>query len=96
MKCPLHAPPWSRRLLAEDAELPTPDELETFTLQLRGHIMVAVPEVEAAAGRPPGGDVPRTCALARVGEARMRLGLGPVRTLSAGSPDVPDSRLTAG
>ncbi|WP_200309447.1 DUF6415 family natural product biosynthesis protein [Streptomyces adelaidensis] len=67
----------ARRLLAEDAESPAPDELEILTLQLRGHIMVALPEVEAAAGRLPEGDVPRACALACVGEARMRLGLDP-------------------
>lgn len=74
----------ARRLLAEDAEPPTLDELATLTLQLRGHITVAVPEVEAAAGRLPEGDVPRACALACVGEARMRLGLEPGPTLPAG------------
>ncbi|MFI6278750.1 DUF6415 family natural product biosynthesis protein [Streptomyces sp. NPDC050988] len=74
----------ARRLLTEDAELSTPDELETLTLQLRGHIMVAIPEVEAAAGRLPGDDVPRACALACVGEARKRLGLAPGHTLPSG------------
>ncbi|WP_254407958.1 DUF6415 family natural product biosynthesis protein [Streptomyces sp. AC495_CC817] len=74
----------ARSLLAEDAEPPNTDELETLTLKLRGHIMVAVPEVEAAAGPLPEGDVPRACALACVGEARMRLGLEPGPALPAG------------
>jgi hypothetical protein len=65
----------ARRLLADDAELPTVAELETLTLQLRGHVMLAVPEVETAAGTLPRDDVPRACALACVGEARMRLNL---------------------
>jgi len=72
------------RLLAEDAELPTADEVETLTLQLRGHIMLAVPEVEAAAGRLPEDDIPRACALACVGEARQRLDLEPGHGLPAG------------
>jgi hypothetical protein len=74
----------ARRLLAEDAELPTAGELETLTLTLRGHIMLRVPEVEIAAGRLPEDDIPRACALACVGEARMRLNLEPGRTLPAG------------
>ncbi|WP_328506907.1 DUF6415 family natural product biosynthesis protein [Streptomyces sp. NBC_00391] len=74
----------ARRLLAERAEPPSFDEWETLTLQLRGHIMVALPEVEAAAGALPEGDVPRACALACVGEARRRLGLEPGPTLPAG------------
>ncbi|MEU9893127.1 DUF6415 family natural product biosynthesis protein [Streptomyces phaeochromogenes] len=73
----------ARRLLTEDAELPSHDELETLTLRLRGHIMVAVPEVETAAGKLPKDDVPRCCALACVGEARMRLGLEPEPGLPA-------------
>ncbi|RZB18261.1 hypothetical protein StrepF001_14170 [Streptomyces sp. F001] len=74
----------ARRLLADDAEPPMPDELETLTLQLRGHIMLAVPEVETAAAGLPEDDIPRACALACVGEARMRLNLEPGRTLPAG------------
>jgi hypothetical protein len=65
------------RLLAEDAELPSLEELETLTLLLRGMIMVAIPEVETAAGKLPEDDVPRACALACIGEARMRLRLEP-------------------
>ncbi|GGX94790.1 DUF6415 family natural product biosynthesis protein [Streptomyces anandii] len=73
----------ARRLLADDAELPTVEELETLTLQLRGHVMLAVPEVEMAAGALPRDDVPRACALACVGEARMRLNLEPGHALPA-------------
>lgn len=65
------------RLLSEDAELPSLEELETTTLLLRGMIMVAIPEVETAAGKLPEDDVPRACALACVGEAQMRLRLEP-------------------
>jgi hypothetical protein len=74
----------ARRLLMEGAELPSHGELETLTLRLRGHIMVAIPEVETAAGKLPKDDVPRYCALACVGEARMRLGLEPDHGLPAG------------
>ncbi|GGW47308.1 hypothetical protein CP966_25300 [Streptomyces galilaeus] len=65
-----------RRLLAADAELPTPDELSTLAPLLRGHINALVPTVENAASRLPKDDVPRACAMACVGEARMRLRLG--------------------
>lgn len=74
----------ARRLLADDAEPPSPEELETLTLLLRGHLMVAIPAVEIAAGRLPKDDVPRACAMACIGEARMRLRLEPGRTLPAG------------
>lgn len=67
----------ARRLLGEDAEPPSQEELATLTLQMRGHMMLAIPEVEAAAQRLPEDDIPRACALACVGEARMRLGLEP-------------------
>ncbi|MFE9309530.1 DUF6415 family natural product biosynthesis protein [Streptomyces sp. NPDC006706] len=73
-----------RRLLADDAEPPSPEELDTLTLQLRGHIMVLIPQVEKATGRLPEDDVPRACAMACVGEARMRLSLEPGRGLPAG------------
>lgn len=48
--------------------------------------MVAIPEVEAAAFRLGKDDIPRACALACVGEARMRLRLEP------GEPCPPGSR----
>lgn len=74
----------ARRLLAEDAEPPSPADLDTLTLQLRGHMMLTIPEVEAAANRLPKDDIPRACALACVGEARMRLDLEPGPTLPEG------------
>lgn len=74
----------ARRLLAEDAELPTADELKTLTLALRGHMMLLIPDVEDAAQALPEDDIPRACALACVGEARMRLGLEPGATLPGG------------
>ncbi|HZF92092.1 DUF6415 family natural product biosynthesis protein [Streptomyces sp.] len=73
----------ARRLLVEDAELPSDDELDTLTLQLRGHLMLAIPVVEALAARLPEDDVPRACAHAGIGEARMRLGLEPRQALPA-------------
>jgi hypothetical protein len=74
----------ARRLLAEDAEPPSPEELETLTLTLRGHMMLLIPAVEDATRDLPDDDTPRACALACVGEARMRLNLEPGRTLPAG------------
>ncbi|MFE5367984.1 DUF6415 family natural product biosynthesis protein [Streptomyces mirabilis] len=74
----------ARRLLAEDAEPPMPEELSTLTLTLRGHMMLLIPAVEDATRGLPKDDIPRACALACVGEARMRLNLEPGRTLPAG------------
>ncbi|MFD8519363.1 DUF6415 family natural product biosynthesis protein [Streptomyces capillispiralis] len=74
----------ARRLLAEDAEPPSPEELETLTLALRGHMMLLVPVVEDAARGLPEDSVPRACARACIGEARMRLGLAPGGNLPAG------------
>ncbi|MGW3950706.1 DUF6415 family natural product biosynthesis protein [Streptomyces sp. NPDC004752] len=65
------------RLLDEDAELPSAEELDTLTLLLRGHMMLLIPEVEEAAGKLPEDDVPRACARACIGEAHMRLRLEP-------------------
>jgi hypothetical protein len=73
----------ARRLLAEDAESPSDEELDTLTLQLRGHLMLAIPVVEALADRLPEDDVPRACAHAGVMEARTRLGLEPRQALPA-------------
>jgi hypothetical protein len=73
----------SRRLLAEDADLPSDEELETLTLQLRGHLMLAIPAVEALADRLPEDDVPRACAHAGVMEARTRLSLESRQALPA-------------
>lgn len=74
----------TRQMLADDAELPAFEELQTLTLQLRGHMMLLIPEVEIAAGRLPKDDIPRYCALACVGEARMKLNLTAGRGLPAG------------
>ncbi|MER6349755.1 DUF6415 family natural product biosynthesis protein [Streptomyces sp. NPDC001595] len=73
----------TRRLLAKDAELPTEEELGTLTLRLRGHLMLAIPVVEALAAGLPEDDVPRACAHAGVMEARTRLSLEPRQALPA-------------
>ncbi|MCX4912784.1 DUF6415 family natural product biosynthesis protein [Streptomyces sp. NBC_00687] len=72
------------RLLRDDAELPTFEEMETLTLQLRGHMMLLIPEVETAAERQPKDDIPRFCALACIGEARAKLSLRAGLGLPAG------------
>lgn len=72
----------ARILLAEGAELPAPDQLNTLTVALRGHIQVLIPEVAAAAAAEPKDSVPRYCALACIGEARNKLRLGDDDTLA--------------
>ncbi|MGW2936905.1 DUF6415 family natural product biosynthesis protein [Streptomyces sp. NPDC001156] len=52
---------------------PAPDELEALTLQLRGHLDLLMPTVEELAARLGKNSIPRYCALACVGEARLRL-----------------------
>lgn len=71
------------RLLADNAELPTAEELGTLVLMLRGHIMLVISEVQAATERLPEDDVPRACALACIGEAHMWLRLEPGGNLPA-------------
>jgi hypothetical protein len=71
----------ARRLLAEDAGLPTDDELVALTLQLRDHLALAIPVVEELAERFPEDDVPRACAHSAVMAARVRLSRPPGRTL---------------
>lgn len=61
------------RLLGSESEPPAGEELETLTALLRGHMELLVPEIEQAAVRLPHDDVPRYCALACVGEARLKL-----------------------
>ncbi|MFE2445191.1 DUF6415 family natural product biosynthesis protein [Streptomyces sp. NPDC059426] len=73
----------TRRLLAEDAELPSMEEVETLTLRLRGHITVAVPGVEQMARSLSEDDTRRACARACIGEARMRMRMEPGATLPA-------------
>ncbi|MFJ3811578.1 DUF6415 family natural product biosynthesis protein [Streptomyces sp. NPDC090073] len=67
----------ARRLLDQDAQESAPVELETLSLQLRGHIQLLIPEVRDKASALPKSDIPRACALACIGEAEMRLRLGP-------------------
>jgi hypothetical protein len=59
---------------------PAPGELETLTIQLRGHLDLLMPEVEQAALRLPKNDIPRYCALACLGEARGKLRAEPSPT----------------
>ncbi|MEU9641336.1 DUF6415 family natural product biosynthesis protein [Streptomyces sp. NPDC048188] len=66
-------------LMDDGGELPDGEGLVTFALTLRGMLAVLVPEVEARARPLPADDVPRACALACVGEARMRERLEDVR-----------------
>lgn len=65
------------RLLGPDAELPSAEELDTLLLTLRGHVMLAIPDLETTALALPLADVPRACALACIGEARMKLNAEP-------------------
>ncbi|MFH9938537.1 DUF6415 family natural product biosynthesis protein [Streptomyces murinus] len=74
----------ARQMLAEDAELPSAEQLDILTLRLRGLLIVLIPEVEEVASRWPDGDVPKMCARACIGESRMRLNLEPGATLPAG------------
>lgn len=66
----------ARPLLAADTEPPAADELAKVTTTLREHIAGLIPAVEALAQTLPEHDVARACALACIGEARMRLRLG--------------------
>jgi hypothetical protein len=75
-------PRTARRFLADDAEQFCDEELETLALQLRGHLMLAIPVVEALADRLPEDDVPSACAFSAVMEARTRLGLEPHRSVA--------------
>jgi hypothetical protein len=72
----------ARSLLAEDADLSSDEESEILTLQLRGHLALAIPVVEALADRFPEDDVPSACAYSAVMEARTRLGLEPRRSVA--------------
>jgi hypothetical protein len=58
---------------------PAGAELETLTLQLRGHLGLMLPEVEETAKRLPAESIPRYCALVSVDEARARLRAEPTR-----------------
>ncbi|MFB7932600.1 DUF6415 family natural product biosynthesis protein [Streptomyces sp. NPDC056039] len=71
------------RLLANDTDAPPPDSLETLTLQLHGHLMLVVPEVETAALALPEDNVARVCTSFCIGEARLLLSAQPGRDPSA-------------
>lgn len=62
-----------RQMLDPEAELPSYDEVESLTLLYRGNLMLLIPEVQGLARPLPKNDIPRACALACVGEARIRL-----------------------
>ncbi|MFI8303694.1 DUF6415 family natural product biosynthesis protein [Streptomyces sp. NPDC085927] len=66
----------AHRLLAPDAQPIGPEDLQTLTLALRGHLELLVVDVEAAARSLPADGAPRACVMAAAGEARMRLRLG--------------------
>ncbi|MGO4751532.1 DUF6415 family natural product biosynthesis protein, partial [Streptomyces sp. 2MCAF27] len=57
----------AHRLLSEDPKLSSAEELETFTLRLREHIVLAIPDVEQMAGRLPKDDTRHACARACIG-----------------------------
>lgn len=63
------------RALGDDAERLSEEDVDSMTQALRGMLMLAVPEVTAAAGRLPKGDIPRVCALVGIEEATRRLGM---------------------
>ncbi|MBK3564711.1 DUF6415 family natural product biosynthesis protein [Streptomyces sp. MBT62] len=69
---------------------PTPDELETLTQMIRGHLELLIPEVEQSVRRLKRDSIPQYCALACVGEAREKL--RPSRSVdSAEKSAVPDA-----
>lgn len=76
----------AHRLLADDAEPHTPDELQTLTLQLRGHLMLAIPEVETAILAVPEDTEARTAALACISEARRHMASSPAAASRPTSP----------
>ncbi|MEU9338059.1 DUF6415 family natural product biosynthesis protein [Streptomyces sp. NPDC048290] len=66
-----------QQLLSKDTPLPNEGDLETLVLQLRGHLMLTIPEIEQITARLPEDDIPRACAMAGAHEARRRLNLDP-------------------
>ncbi|WP_406380780.1 DUF6415 family natural product biosynthesis protein [Streptomyces sp. NBC_01618] len=65
----------THRLLAEHAKPIDPEQLETLRLALYGHLQLLIPIIEAMTLGLPKDNVPRACALACAGEARMRVRL---------------------
>ncbi|WP_329277880.1 DUF6415 family natural product biosynthesis protein [Streptomyces sp. NBC_01451] len=72
-------------LLDPDAVVlpPAPDELETLTQTIRGHLELLIPEVEQSVRLLKKDSIPRYCALACVGEARGKLRAEPSRRFGA-------------
>lgn len=66
-----------RLLLPDGQPAPAGVELETLTLLLRGHMELIIPEIQAVTDGLPEDDVPRYCAMACLGESRMRLNAQP-------------------
>ncbi|MGW0862401.1 DUF6415 family natural product biosynthesis protein [Streptomyces sp. NPDC002611] len=60
-------------LLARDGRTPADEELPALIRRLREHIELLAPAVEALIRPLPMDEVPRGCAIYRVGEARLRL-----------------------
>ncbi|MEV7362768.1 DUF6415 family natural product biosynthesis protein [Streptomyces sp. NPDC091299] len=63
-------------LIGPESPAPAPEELDTLHALMRGHIQLLIPEVESMAIPLPKDDIPRACAMACTGEARMRLRIG--------------------
>ncbi|MET8824806.1 DUF6415 family natural product biosynthesis protein [Streptomyces sp. NPDC004610] len=70
-----------QRLLGPAADPPGEHDIDTLTLQLRGHIMLVIPEIERLAATLPAEDIPRACAVEGVAEARRRLDAQPRSTV---------------
>jgi len=64
-------------VIATGARIEDADEMITIILLLRGAIMLLIPEVEIVSAKHPRDHIPCICARACIGEARMRLRLGP-------------------
>nr|WP_281364893.1 DUF6415 family natural product biosynthesis protein [Streptomyces typhae] len=70
-------------LMAPGGAQSVPSEVDTLAAQLRDYLVVLIPAVEARTDDLPLKGAPRACALACVGEARMRLGVETCPGLSA-------------
>lgn len=69
----------TERLLSEDAESPTAEELDGLALLYRGHLALLIPEIERAVCRLPDDSRLKARALGGVSEARSHLGIKPCR-----------------
>ncbi|MGW4780723.1 DUF6415 family natural product biosynthesis protein [Streptomyces filamentosus] len=72
----------SLRALEKGSDDLSREDLDSLTQALRGMLMLAIPEVTAAADRHPKGDMPRICALVGVEEASRHLRARPVPAAS--------------